>query len=202
MKNILINPKISININRKEINDQIDHALIGWLINNSFNPIVIPNKLLSLPKNKLNKFLKSLKLSGIIFSGGNEVKKKSLRYKFQNYLLDYSLKNKLPILGICQGMQFMGVRFGSKLIKVKNHVRKIHKLVNLTKEKFPKKTNSYHNFSLKNCPKNFVITTKSIDGNIESIKHKFFPWEGWMWHPERDKFIDEINNKRLRKIFN
>ena len=77
MKKILINPKISININRKEINDQIDHALIGWLINNSFNPIVIPNKLLSLPKNKLNKFLKSLKLSGIIFSGGNEVKKKS-----------------------------------------------------------------------------------------------------------------------------
>ena len=52
-----------------------------------------------------------------------------------------------------------------------------HKLINLTKEKFPKKVNSYHDYSLKSCPKNFFITTKSVDGNIESIKHKKFSWE-------------------------
>ena len=96
----------------------------------------------------------------------------------------------------------MGVRFGSKLIKVKNHVRKIHKLINLTKEKFPKKTNSYHNFSLKNCPKNFVITTKSIDGNIESIKHKFFPWEGWMWHPESEEIPNSQDIARMKLLLN
>ena len=201
MKNLLINPKISINIKRKEINDQIDHALINWLIKNSYNPIVISNKSLKLTKNKLNRFLKSLKIRGIILSGGNEVKKKNLRYKSQNFLIDYALKNKIPILGICQGMQLMGVRYGSKLIRVKNHVKKKHKLINLTKEKFPKHANSYHDYSLKNCPKNFFITTKSPDGNIESIKHKYFPWEGWMWHPERDKKIDKINNIRLKKIF-
>ena len=201
MKNILVNPKICVNIKRNEVNDQIDHALINWLINNSFNPIVISNKLFGLPKNKLYKFLNSLKLRGILFSGGNEVSKKSLRYQFQSYLLNYSKKKRLPILGICQGMQFMGVRFGSKLIKVKKHVKKKHNLLNLTKEKFPKKTNSYHDFSLENCPKDFFISTKSIDGNIESIKHKLFPWEGWMCHPERDKKIDKINNFRLKKIF-
>ena len=71
------------------------------------------------------------------------------------------LKNNLPVLGICQGMQVIGVRFGSKLIKVKNHVRKRHKLINLSKERFPKECNSFHNYSLKNCPRNFYITTKS-----------------------------------------
>lgn len=201
MKNLLINPKISINIKRKEVNDQIDHALINWLIKNSYNPIVISNKSLMFSKKKLYKFLKSLKIRGIILSGGNDVKKKSLRYKSQTFLIDYALKNKIPILGICQGMQFMGIRFGSKLIRVRNHVKKSHKLVNLTKEKFPNQANSYHDYSLKECPKNFFITTKSFDGNIESIRHKNFPWEGWMWHPERDRKINKINNFRLKKIF-
>ena len=96
----------------------------------------------------------------------------------------------------------LGFKFGSKLIKIKNHVKTKHRLINLSKEKFPKKCNSYHNYSLKNCPKNFYITTKAPDGNIESIKHKNFNWEGWMWHPERDNKIDKINNYRLKKIFN
>lgn len=201
MKNLLINPKISIDIKRKEVNDQIDHALINWLIKNSYNPIVISNKSLMLSKKKLYLFLKSLNIKGIILSGGNDVEKKTLRYKFQVYLVNFALKNKIPILGICQGMQMMGIKFGSKLVKVKNHIRKNHKLINLSKEEFPKETNSYHQYSLKNCPKNFFITTKSSDGNIESIKHKVLPWEGWMWHPERDNKVNKINNLRLKKIF-
>ena len=201
MKNLLINPKISIDIKREEVNDQIDHALINWIIKNSYSPIVISNKSYTLSKRTLYLFLKSLNIKGIILSGGNDVKKKTLRYKFQVYLINFALKNKIPILGICQGMQIMGIKFGSKLVKVNNHIRKNHKLINLSKEKFPKETNSYHQYSLKSCPKNFFITTKSLDGNIESIKHKVLPWEGWMWHPERDKKIDKINNLRLKKIF-
>ena len=201
MKNLLINPKISINIKRKEVNDQIDHVLINWLIKNSYNPIVISNKSLMLSKKKLYKFFNSLKIKGIVLSGGNDGDKKNPRYVSQVLLIDYATKYKIPILGICQGMQMMGVKFGSKLIKVKNHVRKKHKLINFSKLKFPLVANSYHNYSLKTCPRNFFITTKSSDGNIESIKHKFLPWEGWMWHPERDQKIDKVNSFRLKKIF-
>jgi len=201
MKNLLINPNVLANKERNEVNDQIDHALIKWLIKNSYNPIVISNKTLILSKKKLSQFLNTLKIRGILLSGGN-YKKNSTRYQFQNFLLDYALKNDLPVLGICQGMQLIGVRFGSKLVKVENHVRTTHKLINLSKQRFPKKCNSYHNYSLKDCPKNFYITTKAPDGNIESIKHKNLTWEGWMWHPERDNKIDKINNYRLKKIFN
>ena len=159
-----------------------------------YSEIISHKKALNIKKFQSN-------IGGIILSGGNDVEKKTLRYKFQVYLVNFALKNKIPILGICQGMQMMGIKFGSKLVKVKNHIRKNHKLINLSKEKFPKKTNSYHQYSLKSCPKNFFITTKSLDGNIESIKHKVLPWEGWMWHPERDKKTDKINNLRLKKIF-
>ena len=201
MKNLLINPNVLASKERNEVNDQIDHALIKWLIKNSYNPIVISNKTLILSKKKLSQFLNTLNIKGILLSGGN-YKKNSIRYQFQNFLLDYALNNNLPVLGICQGMQLIGVRFGSKLVKVQNHVRTTHKLINLSKQRFPKKCNSYHNYSLKDCPKNFYITTKAQDGNIESIKHKNLTWEGWMWHPERDNKIDKINNYRLKKIFN
>lgn len=201
MKNLLINPNVLASKERNEVNDQIDHALIKWLIKNSYNPIIISNKTLILSKKKLYQFLNTLKIKGILLSGGN-YKKNSTRYQFQNFLLDYALNNNLPVLGICQGMQLIGVRFGSKLVKVQNHVRTTHKLINLSKQRFPKKCNSYHNYSLKDCPKNFYITTKAPDGNIESIKHKNLTWEGWMWHPERDNKIDKINNYRLKKIFN
>ena len=201
MKNLLINPNVLASKERNEVNDQIDHALIKWLIKNSYNPIIISNKTLILSKKKLYQFLNTLKIKGILLSGGN-YKKNSTRYQFQNFLLDYALNNNLPVLGICQGMQLIGVRFGSKLVKVQNHVRTTHKLINLSKQRFPKKCNSYHNYSLKDCPKNFYITTKAPDGNIESIKHKNLTWEGWMWHTERDNKIDKINNYRLKKIFN
>ena len=80
-----------------------------------YNPIIISNKTTIL-KEKLYNFLTSLKLKGIVLSGGNDVKK-SIRYKFQSLLVDYSLLNMTPILGICHGMQFLGVKFGSNLKK-------------------------------------------------------------------------------------
>jgi gamma-glutamyl-gamma-aminobutyrate hydrolase PuuD len=201
MKNLLINPKISINRKKKEVSDTLDHKLINWLINNSYNPIIISNKTFVERKNLFYKFLNSLNIKGIVLSGGNDIKKGSIRYLAQNCLIEYAFKKKIPILGICQGMQMLGVKFGSKLIKVKNHVKKFHKLINLSDELFPKYSNSYHRYSLKNCPKGFFITTKSFDGRIESIKHNFLPWEGWMWHPERDKYENKINKLRLKKIF-
>lgn len=201
MKNILINPKILSDKKRNEINDVIDHALIKWLINNSYNPIVLPNLITNLPKKKIILYLKKLNLKGIILSGGNDVKKNSIRYLMELFLIKYSISKKIPLLGLCQGMQMLGVCNGSKLIKVKNHVKKNHKLINFSKEKFPKFANSYHDYSLKNCPKGFEITTTSESGDIESIKHKKYPLEGWMWHPERDLKINPINNYRLKNLF-
>ena len=85
MKTILINPKISLNKQRKEVNDKIDHALINWLIQNSYNPVIVSNKMLLFKKNKLYQFLKSLKIKGIVLSGGNDVKKKRPKIQLSKF---------------------------------------------------------------------------------------------------------------------
>ena len=97
MKNLLINPKISVNKKRKETNDVIDHALTAWLIKNSYNPIIMSNNTLMIKKSFLHKFLKSTKVCGIILSGGNNVDKRSKRYHLQKFLIEYAKKKKIPI---------------------------------------------------------------------------------------------------------
>ena len=52
MKIVIVNPKISLNKKRREINDVIDQALNKWLINNSYYPIVLPNSTIKIRKKK------------------------------------------------------------------------------------------------------------------------------------------------------
>ena len=50
--------------------------------------------------------------------------------------------------------------------------------------------------------KEFKITSTSSDGEIESIKHIYLPWEAWMWHPERNKNYNLKDIKRVKNLFN
>ena len=39
------------------------------------------------------------------------------------------------------------------------------------------------------------------DGFIEAISHKSLPWEGWMWHPERNLKYKKYFQQKIKKIF-
>ena len=66
-------------------------------------------------------------------------------------------------------MQFISKLNGVRLKKVKHHVRKKHKITTSENKNFI--VNSYHNYSISKCPKNFMIVSKS-DDEIESILTK------------------------------
>jgi N5-(cytidine 5'-diphosphoramidyl)-L-glutamine hydrolase len=176
-----------------ESRDCIDKRLNKWIIRLGFTPLLVPNL-----KTKNFFFEKcNLNISGIIISGGNNINKKSTRYLVEKKLLKYSIKKKLPVLGICHGMQMMSHYEGGSLIKIKNHVRKIHTLINKTKKyDLPRKVNSYHDYTIKKLSRNFNVISTCNKGSIEAISHLKYKWLGWMWHPERDK----IFNIKLIKI--
>ncbi len=192
MKNgfILISMRQDYFYNKKELRFAIDTKLIDWVISLGFRPLLVSDL------KTLNFFLKQdkLKIKGILLSGGNNINKNSLRYKIEKRLTDISKNKKIPLLGICHGLQFLNFLERGTLKKIKNHVRVNHKIK--SKGKYPSKVNSFHEYGVKKLGQNFEVIAYSNDNQIEAIKHRKYNWLGWMWHPERDKLF----NKDLKKI--
>ena len=197
--NILVLPRSDSFASYGEIRDNLDQNFSKWLIINKLTPIIFSNEMVQ--HKKIGSLIKDLNIKGVILTGG-KLKFNSKRFLFQVKVLNIAKKKKLPVLGICQGMQMLSVYYRGKLKKIRNHVKKNHKLTNCEGYNFPKKIMCFHDYKISKLPKEFIITSKSEDGTIESIKHKNFNWHGWMWHPERDKVFKKRNNLNLRNIFN
>ena len=91
----------------------------------------------------------------------------------------------------------MAVWSGGELKKVEGHVRSQHQLSGTISGR----VNSFHNQALANCPPGFEVLARSEDGGIEAIGHKQLSWEGWMWHPEREKNFGIQDLDRVRRLF-
>ena len=50
-------------------------------------------------------------------------------------------------------------------------------------------------------PKDFCARAHCEDASIDAIKHNDLPWEGWMWHPEREKSFDLNNGQIISSLF-
>ncbi len=190
---------------REELRDALDQRFSQWLVYAGFLPIVVPNTLSDsnhLSESTLGNWLEAVKPGALILSGGNDIGDFEQRDLTEKHLLSWAKKNRKPVLGICRGMQMMGVYAGGKLKEVDGHVRTRHQLQvkNSHSQSLPKLVNSYHNLALENCPDTFQILAESEDGNIEAMKHKELPWEGWMWHPEREEPFSKTDHENFKKL--
>ena len=140
---------------------------------------------------------------GIIFQGGDDFE------KYDMDALKYIYEIDKPVLGICLGMQLMGVLFNGTMIDIENHkkklnyvhevrIKRISKLYNIFKQDIIK-VNSRHKSIIKDSKLNIVGI--SNDGYIEAIEDtnkKFFI--GVQWHPENMISYDK-NQNNLFKYF-
>lgn len=142
---------------------------------------------------------------GIIFQGGDDFEK----YDFDALKYIYDI-NK-PVLGICLGMQLIGVLFEGNVLDIKNHKKRlnyVHSVVidkksilyNIFKTNIIK-VNSRHKSIIKNTK--IDIMGISNDGYIEAIgdkRKKFFV--GVQWHPESMISYDKKQNNLFKYFIN
>ncbi len=99
-------------------------------------------------------------------------------------------KNRLPILGVCLGMQAIGYYFGATIEKAENIMHGKIDIINHTEstifKEIPNKFKAvrYHSLVVRN-PKNMNITAKSEkDGEIMAIENDNLKIYGVQFHPE------------------
>jgi N5-(cytidine 5'-diphosphoramidyl)-L-glutamine hydrolase len=204
--NVGISQRMDIVSGYDEVRDSLDQRMVRWVISIGFIPILIPNSLVDETTSAteqllLKKWIKSVQLDALILSGGNDIGQMGKRDLTELVLLRWAEDSKVPVLGICRGMQMMGLYSGGSLEEVDFHVKVRHELqFDPAEGLFPKEVNSYHNQRLTNCPPAFRVLAKSEDGTLEAMAHEDLPWEGWMWHPEREEVICSIDSDRFKRV--
>ena len=174
-------------------------------------------------------------LDGLVFTGGGDIH--PIHYNgedhptiygvdddrdaFEITLAKLALMRKIPILGICRGMQVLAVASGETLIQ---HVPDIygsaidHRLDHPRRpilhniEIFPEsqlfqqlgethlKIVSWHHQSVTAVGTNWQLAARSSDGVIEAIEHLIHPWAiALQWHPELS--IQDPAHQRLFRSF-
>ena len=199
-------------INYDESRDALSHDWPKFLEKLSALPIWIPNSL-----SNLESFLKELKFDGIILSGGDNIDQTSERDKTEKSLIDFAIKNNIPIFGVCRGMQKINQYFGGtyETLSTSEHVGKEH-LIDIKQEKFSTlfqsktiEVNSFHHNIITKDTIGDNLTPFAFsknDNTIEGFYHPKLPIIGVMWHPEREQkkfdeliiqqFFEEFNNEK------
>ena len=201
--------------------DNLENNYIDYFEKFGIRLLPIPNS-----TKEVTYYLENFPVKGIILTGGNDINpnlygeniKEGLavskeRDEIEKKLMEVAVKERLPVLGICRGVQFINVYFGGKLINIKEvvgekikHVASYH-TVTISDEAngiFGNKmeTNSYHNYgiTLKTLAHKLKVFAKTSDGIVEGLYHPELPIAGIEWHPER-KSPNQKENDKLVKAF-
>lgn len=175
-------------------------------------------------------------LNGILFSGGGDIDPSYFQEEplpgcgeitperdcFEIPLCQFALKNNLPVLGICRGIQIIAVAsggsiyqdmacLGNSIIKHMQSASRRHPthFIQIKKDTLLHRilgcetcrVNSFHHQAVSRPGDTFVVSAKSKDGVIEAIEDPLHPFAlGVQWHPECLYTYDKLQNRLFQEF--
>ena len=176
-------------VGRDEVRDALDVRICGLLWDLGFLPLPMATAI-----GDREGYIKSLLPDAVVLSGGNDIGQCAERDQLESALLSYAAEFRLPVLGICRGMQMINHYHGGALRAVSGHVATRHLVTGPLVGRGCREVNSYHSLGAVDADLGFELEAVawSEDGVVEALRHRELPWLGIMWHPERDMpMVDE-----------
>ena len=181
MKTVAITQRVSVVHAYGERRDCLDQAWTKFLAACGLLPVPLPN----VTETALA-LCEGTGVAGLILTGGNDLAvlggDAPERDTVEEALLDWAERRRLPVLGVCRGMQVIQQRFGVPLRRVEGHVAQ-RQVIRIHGE--PKEVNSYHRFAAFDSEPPLEVWAVADDGVVKAIRHSAQPVTGIMWHPER-----------------
>ncbi|NME71327.1 gamma-glutamyl-gamma-aminobutyrate hydrolase family protein [Flammeovirga aprica] len=194
----------------------IENDMMDYVAQHGVLPILLPD----ISDDRLYPILQEL--HGVILQGGVDIapetygetpigpwKGDQYRDEYELKIIDYTIKNGKPLLGICRGFQLLNVYFGGTLYQDTktqredvNHHRDAHKydsikhpllinentfFSNLYPDDAKPYVNTVHHQAVKDLGNDLEVWATSDDGLIEAFgytKDKPGKVMGVQWHPE------------------
>jgi len=153
-------------------------------------------------------FSRVMNIAGAIVTGGNDLAAVSgsrldrIREDYERELVSVCKEQKLPMIGVCRGMQLLATELGATLDACDGHVG-AHELncVAPGRYDFPDRVNSYHNYGIKHGANSLDVLAVAGDNIVEAFANEPGQQLGIMWHPERDEPFDEKNLELFSAYF-
>jgi putative glutamine amidotransferase len=197
MKAVAITQRVSVDPAYGERRDCLDQAWTRFVAACGLLPVLLPNVV-----EVALALCETTGIAGLVLTGGNDLAvlggDAPERDAVENALLDWAEQRKLPVLGVCRGMQVVQQRFGIPLRRVEGHVTKCQ-VVRIDGE--PREVNSYHCFAAFDSQPSFEVWAVADDGVIKAIRHSTQPITAIMWHPERCAPFSPADVQLFRQVF-
>lgn len=180
-KIVAVTQRVTVIESYNERRDAIDQRWADFLSECDILPVLLFNNF-----NVSHKLLQIIQINGILFTGGNDLciygGDAPERDQTEKALLEYAIDNKIPLLGVCRGMQIIQDYYGIKLERIEGHVTSEQTVI---ADGEAKKVNSYHRWGTNQTRKPLRVWAKAVDGVVKAVKHENGLVQGVMWHPER-----------------
>ena len=190
-----------------ETRDALSHDWVRFLDRLEVAPVLVSNGLA-----RPDDLCQRMNVCGILLTSGNDVGRcpgeewqpsdsvAEERDQTEYTLVRYAVENRVPLMGVCRGMQLINAYFGGTLVRDvaawtegERHVAADHR-VRIVDSSYRQRlgvdaafVNSYHNHgvTLETLADALKAIATSDAGVIEALHHPELQVLGMQWHPER-----------------
>jgi gamma-glutamyl-gamma-aminobutyrate hydrolase PuuD len=197
VKRIAVTQRVEILPGYGERRDALDQRWTDFLARVDMLPLLVPNNPAALPG-----LLENLPVDGILLTGGGDLTayggNAPERDATEAALIRFAIEERVPLIGVCRGMQAIQHFFGVHLEAVTGHVAAEQTVIVDGRPQF---VNSYHCYGSISTIPDLEVRALAQDGVIEAVRHRRHPIHGVMWHPERLSPFRTADMEMFARVF-